>query len=244
MVLAWLAFFDGLLAIALLAAGVVGAHWGIMLPLIGFSTFLLGTLMGLIAVILGVIGIFLTRSPTRAAGRPRAVIGTVLGVVAILPVLLIIVTSPKVPPINDITTDFDNCPEFTHAQQLNANAGRDMKYDRAKYADRQLQGYGPLPPLKMAQGPDDAFKIVDQTAKGMPTWVLTVEDPTTHTIEGYDTSKLFRFNDDFVIVIRPGDGGGSLIEMRSKSRDGIGDQGVNHKRIENFFATISPASKS
>src|SRR5258706_4276483 len=100
MIVAWLAFYDGLLAVALLAAGVVGAHWAFMTPLIGFSTFLLGTLVGLIALLLGLVGIFVTRNPARAAARPRATIGMVLGVVTILPVVLIILTSPKVPAIN------------------------------------------------------------------------------------------------------------------------------------------------
>ena len=242
MIIAWLAFFDGLLAVAMLAAGVVGAHWRYVPPFSGFQMFLLGFLLGVIAAISGLIGIFATRNPIRAAGRPRAVIGTLLGLVAITPVLLIILTGPKVPAINDITTDFDNPPEFTHAQDLNANRGRDMKYDKAKYADRQLQGYGPLPPLKMPDPPDEAFKTVQRTAAEMPTWTITVTDPATRTIEGYSTSNLFHFNDDFVIVVRPGDGGGSLLEMRSKSRDGIGDNGVNHKRIKDFFAAISPGS--
>jgi uncharacterized protein (DUF1499 family) len=242
MIIAWLAFFDSLLAVAMLAAGVVGAHWRWMTPILGLSTFLLGTLVGFIALLLGLIGIFATRNPMRAAARPRAVVGTVLGALTLMPVILILLTGPKVPAINDITTDFDNPPEFTNAQQLNANRGRDMKYDKTKYADRQLQGYGPLPPLKMPEPPDDAFKAVQRTAAQMPTWTITVTDPATRTIEGYATSNLFHFNDDFVIQVRPCDGGGSLLEMRSKSRDGIGDQGVNHKRIMNFFAVVQPAS--
>jgi uncharacterized protein (DUF1499 family) len=242
MIIAWLAFFDSLLAVAMLAAGVAGAHWHWMTPILGLSTFLLGTLVGFIALLLGLIGIMLTRNPMRAAARPRALVGTVFGALTLLPVILIILTSPKVPAINDITTDFDHPPEFTNAQQLNANRGRDMKYDRTKYAYRQLQGYGPLSPLKMPEPPDDAFKAVQRTAAQMPTWTITMTDPATRTIEGYATSKLFHFNDDFVIQVRPGDGGGSLLEMRSKSRDGIGDQGVNHKRIMEFFAAVSPAS--
>ncbi len=242
MIVAWLAFFDGLLAVALLAAGVVGAHWQFMPPILGFSVFLLGTLLGVVALLLGVIGVFATRNPLRAPARPRAIIGIVLGVLAIAPVAIIMLTKPKVPPINDITTDFDNPPEYTHAQELNANHGRDMKYDKAKFADRQQQGYGPLPPLKMPQPPDDAFKAVQSAAAQMPTWTITVTDPATHTIEGYSTSGLFHFNDDFIIQVRPGDGGGSLCEMRSKSRDGVGDFGVNHKRIKDFFAAMSPAS--
>src|ERR1035438_1066246 len=154
MIIAWLAFFDSLLAVALLAAGVVGAHWGFMPPILGFSVYLLGTLLGVFALLLGLIGIFVTRNPMRAAARPRAVIGTVLGALVIAPVLLTVLTGPKVPPINDITTDVDNPPEFAHAQELNANHGRDMKYDKAKYADRQQQGYGPLPPLKTPDPPE------------------------------------------------------------------------------------------
>ncbi len=242
MIIAWLAFFDSLLAVAMLGAGVIGAHWRMVTPILGFSIFLLGTLVGLIALILGLIGIFATRTPMRAAARPRAVIGTILGALTILPVVLIVLTSPKVPPINDITTDFNSPPEFSNAQQLNANRGRDMKYDKAKYADRQLQGYGPLPPLKMPEPPDDAFKAVARAAAQMPTWTITVSDPATRTIEGYSTSSLFHFNDDFIIQVRAGDGSGSLLEMRSKSRDGIGDQGVNHKRIVDFFAAVQPGS--
>ena len=242
MVIAWLAFFDGLLAVALLAAGVVGAHWRYVPPFSGFQIFLLGFLLVIVALLLGLIGIFATRHPMRAAGRPRAVIGTILGLFAIAPVLWIILTGPKVPAINDITTDVDNPPEFTHALQLNANRGRDMKYDKAKYADRQQQGYGPLAPLKMPEPPDDAFKAVQRTASQMPTWTITTTDPATRTIEGYSTSDLFHFNDDFIIVVRQGEGSGSLLEMRSKSRDGIGDNGVNHKRIKDFFAAISPGS--
>lgn len=242
MIVAWLAFFDGLLAVALIAAGLVGAHYRYVPPFSGFQIFLLGFFLGFVALLLGLIGIFATRNPIRAPARPRAVIGAILGLFVITPVLWIMLTGPKVPAINDITTDADNPPQFTHAQELNANHGRDMKYDKAKYADRQLQGYGPLAPLKMPEPPDDAFKTVQRTASQMSTWTVTDANTATRTIEGYSTSSLFHFNDDFIIQVRQGEGGGSLLEMRSKSRDGIGDFGVNHKRIKDFFAAISPGS--
>lgn len=244
MIVAWLAFFDSLLAVAMIAAGIVGAHYRYVPPFTGFQIFLLGFLMGFVAVLLGLIGIFATRSPMRAPARPRAVIGTVLGLLVIAPVLWIMLTGPKVPSINDITTDFDNPPEFDHALQLNANHDRAMKYDRAKYADRQLQGYGPLTPLKMPEPPEDAFKAAQKTAEQMPDWTIINVNPSTRTIEGYSTSAMFHFNDDFVIQVRPGEGGSSLLEMRSKSRDGIGDFGVNHKRIKDYFTAVSPGANS
>ena len=240
MTIAWLAFFDSLMAVAIMGAGVFGAHFAWIPPFSGFQMFLMGFLLGFIAFLMGLIGIFATRNPISAHGRKRAVVGTVLGLVAMLPVDFAMLTGPKVPAINDITTDFDNPPEFVNAVQR--NHGRNMKYDRAKYADRQLNGYGPLAPQKLTASPDEAFQTVEHTAEQMPNWTITTKDPATHTLEGYATSKLFRFNDDFVIQVRADPAGGSLVEMRSKSRDGIGDFGVNHKRIRDFFAAISPGS--
>ena len=173
MIIAWLAFFDSLLAVAMLGAGVVGAHWRWVTPILGLSIFLLGTLVGIFALLLGLLGIFLTRTPARArlvpcGHRHRHRGDHHLAGPFDYP------DQPQGLAINDITTDFDNPPEFANAQQLNANRGRDMKYDKAKYADRQLQGYGALAPLKMTQSPDDAFKMVQQAASQMPTWTITV----------------------------------------------------------------------
>jgi len=52
MIIAWLAFLDGLLAVALLAAGVVGAHWRYVPPFSGFQMFLLGFFLGVVALLL------------------------------------------------------------------------------------------------------------------------------------------------------------------------------------------------
>jgi uncharacterized protein (DUF1499 family) len=238
MIPAWLSFFDAILAIVLVAVGILGAHFAMILPFRGFQIFLLGFFLSLIGVVLGIVGLFMTRSPQRAAARPRAIFGVLISFVIAVPVLLIIASGLKYPPINDITTDFDNPPEFVHATDLAANHGRDMKYDKARYAERQQAGYGKLEPLKLPAEPDAEFARVEALAKDMPSWRITFDDPKTRTIEGVATSALFRFKDDFVIAVRPGEGGGSLVEMRSKSRDGVGDFGVNYKRIQTFFERL------
>jgi acyl-CoA reductase-like NAD-dependent aldehyde dehydrogenase len=48
---------------------------------------------------------------------------------------------------------------------------------------------------------------------------------------------LFRFKDDFVIVVRDSNGQ-SVVQMRSKSRDGQGDVGTNAKRVRAFLARV------
>ena len=116
-----------------------------------------------------------------------------------------------------------------------------MKYDKAKYADRQLKGYGPIGPIKERLDPAAAFARVTEVAKASPTWTITYSDPATNTLEAVATSKLWHFNDDVVIQVRPTPDGASLIEMRSKSRDGIGDFGVNARRIRRFFDRVALA---
>jgi uncharacterized protein (DUF1499 family) len=74
-------------------------------------------------------------------------------------------------------------------------------------------------------------------ARTMPRWQVTSVDPETITLEGVAETPLFRFLDDFVIQVRAS-GEGSLIEMRSRSREGKGDLGVNAQRIKEFFATL------
>jgi uncharacterized protein (DUF1499 family) len=241
MTFVWLAFFDALLAVAMIAAGMVGAHFYFIAPFMGFQLFALGFLMSLLGLFVGLLAIFLTRTPQLQAGRKRALIATAICLLIAVPVIVTIMGSAKKPAINDITTDFDNPPEFTFAQKLQHETNRDMKYNKAKYADRQLQGYGPIGPIKERLDPTAAFARVTEVAKASPSWTITYSDPDTKTLEAVATSKLWHFHDDIVIQVRPTPDGASLIEMRSKSRDGVGDFGVNARRIRRFFDRVALA---
>jgi uncharacterized protein (DUF1499 family) len=238
MIPAWLSFFDAILAVVLVVSGALGAHFYYLAPFVGFQVFAFGFLLSIVGLIAGIVGLFATRSPERAPVRPRAVFGTAISLVVALPIILQLVMRGG-PAINDITTDFDNPPEFTHAGDLPANQGRDMKYNKDRFAARQSAGYGELAALKIASAPDAAFAKVEATAKAIPSWELTADDPKARALEGFDRSRLFHFHDDFVIQVRPAPDGTSLVEMRSKSRDGVGDFGVNHKRIKRFFAKLA-----
>ncbi|MFZ1887992.1 MAG: DUF1499 domain-containing protein [Candidatus Binataceae bacterium] len=243
MIAPWLAFYDGMIAIVLFLAGTLGAHFHLVAPIVGFTTAMIwGTLISIIGTIVGIVAFVRTRAPERAGLRPRATVGLIMSLIVLVPVLVMILSGMRYPGINDITTDFTNPPEFTHAQQLPGNQNRDLKYDATKYMAKQQSGYPPLAPLHLNDAPAAAFDRVKQTAASMPNWTITSVDPATMTLEGVSTSALFHFQDDFVIQVRPGDGGTSLVEMRSKSRDGIGDFGVNYKRIVGFFGKLQAAA--
>lgn len=245
MIPAWLSLLDAILAAIALVVGVGGAHYlllppvfGFDAPMVGFQLFLLSFLLAGLAVLFGLLGIALTGGEARRAGRPKAIIGTILGAAIAIPVGVVIWqwASVPAPPINDITTSFNNPPEFVIPNGMSQRA---MKYNRAFCAPRQLANYGKLAPLHLAAKPDDAFVLVSAAAHTMPEWHIVDVEPTTRTIQAFQRSEWLRFRDDFVIQVRPDpDGKGSLVEMRSRSRDGRSDFGVNYRRIEGFFTIL------
>ncbi len=204
------------------------AHFRIVPAMVGFVLFGLGGLLGIVALVVGVIGAL--RGGGAGTGLALGAGVTVVFVIAALP-------GRKVPQINDITTDTAHPPQFVKAGLLEGNRGRDMGYPGASFTEQQRAGYPNLAPLQLAVPPEDAFKRVEAAARQMPTWEITRNDATAHALEGVDTTRLFRFQDDFVIEVRPQDGG-SVVQMRSKSRDGKGDVGANAARIEAFYAKL------
>jgi uncharacterized protein (DUF1499 family) len=227
-----IALWLGILALGGAVVGPLLAHLEVVSPMVGFGILALGLIDAILALICG--GIAMIRGS--GSDRGTALRGMIPAAFVLLAVLGAASRGGNVPRINDITTDTTNPPQFTHAQRLPGNAGRDMSYQGESFASQQRQGYGEIAPLKLNQPPPEAFAAVLEKAYGMKTWEVTLADPGTRTIEGIDTTYLFRFKDDFVIEVHPGPGGGSLVQMRSKSRDGQGDVGANAKRIRAFFA--------
>jgi uncharacterized protein (DUF1499 family) len=147
------------------------------------------------------------------------------------------------PRINDFTTDPADPPAFRHAATLPANAGRDLGYPPS-FASVQQTCCADLRPARLRVAPAEAFGRARTAAERMPAWTITHADPEAGTIEAVATSRLFHFQDDIVIRVRP-DGGGSRVDVRSKSRDGQGDFGANAARIRAYVAELergAPAS--
>lgn len=221
----------GRVCLLLALLGPALAHFDVVAPLYGFGTFGLGLLFGLASVALGALALLIGPAGTRGATAA----GLVVPVIVIGAVLLMSGARRNLPRINDITTDTEKPPQFVRAGALPENADRDMSYPGLAFAEQQKAGYPDLGPLALAMPPDEAFKQVAAAARSMPTWVITREDAEAHALEGYDTTRLFHFRDDFVIEVRTAPNGQSLVEMRSKSRDGKGDVGANAARIRAFF---------
>ena len=219
----------GAASIVVLLAGILLANRGIIPPMAGFGAFILSGLLGLAAIILSIV----------LAVKTQEFHVAMIGMLGMLPLLLLaagLADGSRFPPINDITTDTDNPPAFTHAQTLPANQGRDMTFP-AKFAGIIRKAYPDLVPATMDRPPEDAFPRALEAARQQTKWEITHEDAAAGTIEAVATTRVFRWKDDIVIRIAP-DGDNTRIDMRSKSRDGRGDLGANAKRIRAYFESL------
>jgi uncharacterized protein (DUF1499 family) len=221
----------GLLAVLAMLLGPLLAHFEVVPPLAGFGMFALG---GIVAAIVGLVSLVqLVRGYGITAGGA-------LGLIAAAGFVYIAVSQGGGHPrINDFTTDLADPPAFMHAQTIPQNAGRDMTYPK-DWAAIQRECCADLHPAVLAMTPRDAYAKALAQAKAMPTWevVAVGEDGNGLTIEAVSTSALFRFQDDVAIRVRS-DGAGAKVDMRSKSRDGKGDMGVNTARIRSYIDALA-----
>jgi uncharacterized protein (DUF1499 family) len=172
-----------------------------------------------------------------ARGIALAVVGIVVGAaVAYMPWQYDRLRS-VVPPIHDITTDMDNPPAFVAALKLRPKDANTVAYEK-EVAGKQRAAYPDIAPVKAKLAPAEAFKQALEAANAMPGWTVVDADPATGRIEANETSRWFRFTDDVVIRVAP-DGTGSRIDVRSVSRVGRSDFGVNAARVRAYTTALS-----
>lgn len=137
------------------------------------------------------------------------------------------------PPIHDITTDLENPPAFDAIVPLRADAPNPVEYAGPETAETQRSFYSDLGSHYTSLDYDEAYTKALETAREMP-WKLVGESREEGRIEAYHKLAWFGFIDDVVIRVDTTENG-SKIDVRSKSRIGRGDLGVNAKRIRSYL---------
>ncbi len=217
------------------ALGAALAHFGVLEPIQGFGLFGLGLLSALIGGLLGAAGLWATRAGSNRSGRGLAVVGLVAAVVAVGAVAIGRSPGADAPAINDISTDLVDPPAFPSDP---SGRGRDMAFpDGFAEQIEATPSYQDLQPIRFARPPADVLREAEQAAHALD-WENVVADPAAGIVTASETTKLFRFVDDVVIRVRDDGTGGSVVDVRSKSRDGKGDIGANAARIRRFYAVM------
>jgi len=141
-----------------------------------------------------------------------------------------------VPPIHDITTDMENPPEFVAMVRLREDAQNPPEYSGEEAAEAQREAYPNVQPLMTAAPKQE---VIDEivTLIVSRNWDLVSINRQEGRVEATEKLAWFGFKDDVVLRITETDDG-SRVDMRSKSRIGRSDIGVNADRIESFLRDL------
>jgi uncharacterized protein (DUF1499 family) len=236
---AQLAFWLAVGALLLLAAAPVGWRYGWWHYRSAFAWLMTSSgCLGLAAAALALFAIVLGGSRIGTGGGAMA--GTALIVGAILTYVPLHYNRLRstLPRIHDITTDTEQPPEF--AAVLPARAAEHAataQYEGRAVAMLQSSAYPDIVPLAVAVDTDKTFAAALAVARAMPGWTIVASDPVARRIEASQSSRWFHFTDDIVIRVTA-EGPGARVDMRSLSRQGRSDFGVNAARIHSYMGRL------
>lgn len=157
----------------------------------------------------------------------------------------LVTTARGVPPIHDVTTNLDSVPRFFRLPLREDNfetvpAEGDPRLMRMTPVERwralHAEAYGDLGTVHVPWTVAETVERAEALARDKG-WEVASADPRG-IVEATDTSTFFRFKDDVVVRVTPAPEGGSNVDMRSVSRVGVSDVGVNAERIRDFLADL------
>ena len=242
-----LALLLALAAVVLLAAGPLGWRAGWWHFRVGFTTLMpWAAYCGLAAIAVALVALVAGRRINSAWAIGIGILALIIGgAIAYVPWHYSQMRGIY-PGIHDITTDWENPPEFVAILPLRQAAeANSVAYEGAKISDQQRRAYPDIAPLTLDLAPAEAFTRALKAAEGLGWTIVASDSPAasgTGRIEASQRSRWFGFTDDVVVRIAPA-GSGSRIDVRSVSRVGRGDFGVNAARISRYLAALRAASQ-
>ena len=231
------ALLGALGAAALLPIGALGTRFGLWNLGFGFQLLMVGSGLAA-AVALGAIAAVAIAWRRRLSSDLRAAaVGLLIGLLTVAYVGMLRQTAQTVPPIHNISTDTDDPPQFIEIVALRGEESNPLDLDAQTIAPLQAEAYPWVTPLTMQAAPEAAFAKARAALQDLGVEVVA-EHPDQGLIEATATTFWFGFKDDVAVRVRPHPEG-ALVDVRSVSRVGMSDLGVNAKRIGEILQRLS-----
>jgi uncharacterized protein (DUF1499 family) len=248
--LSLLALALGAAGLLLIGAGGPGTRFGWWTFRTGFKLMKYGAWLGIAAVVVAIVALLVLL--VLGARRRR---GTAHGAVAFATLALLLGGAAfylpwsfrqharSVPPIHDITTDFVNPPEITASRPVRdtTQGMNSWVYEGDSIAAQQRRAYPDIRPVMLALPPDDAYRAALRAARDMG-WQILLDDAAGRRVEALDVTRWYGFKDDVAIRVTPASGI-SRVDVRSVSRIGGSDVGMNAARIRRYVEKLKAENR-
>ncbi|HEV2747603.1 MAG TPA: DUF1499 domain-containing protein [Allosphingosinicella sp.] len=156
-------------------------------------------------------------------------------------------TARAVPAIHDVATNVEDVPKFYRLRVRDDNMANVPDLGRPELARMpprerwqavHREAYGDLKSIRVPWSVAETIERAERLARERG-WEIVTADRGMGIMEAVETSLFFRFKDNVLVRARPvSDGGGSIVDMRSISRVGASDVGVNAKRVRAFLRDL------
>ena len=230
------------------AVAAVGTGWGFWAYTSGLKGVAGAFLLGVAALLMGLVQEWRVRKSTTPPLRARRWVGMLVALVYVGWVGTFLVKALTVPAIHDISTDLADPPTFQTLQMRADNLDNVPGADDAKmrgmtpeqrWAMVHQKAYGDIRSVRVNEPVASVVAKAERLAKARG-WDVAISLPEEGRLEATETSAFFQFKDDVILRVRPSDtGAGSIVDMRSVSRVGQSDLGMNAKRVRSFLADLT-----
>lgn len=175
-------------------------------------------------------------------GLGSAISGMMLGLLLLIYPAYLGYKATKLPPISDITTDPDNPPRFDALARQ--RPGDRIAYPGAAAAEMQQKAYPEVMPLQVNAPVKLTFDVALALVTKRKWHVADARPPGAGrrdaVIEATARTPIMGFRDDVVIRVSP-NSEGARVDMRSASRYGLYDFGVNAARVRSLLEDLDDA---
>ena len=247
-ILGYLVLITGVGALVWGAVAAVGTGWGYWEYTSGLKGVVGSFLLGIAAILIGLVQEWRVRKSATRPLRARRWIGMLVALVYVGWVGTFLVKALTVPAIHEVSTDLADPPAFVtlqlRADNWDAVPGADDAKMRGltpeqRWAMVHQKAYGDIRSVRVNEPVPTVVAKAERLAKARG-WDVATSLPAEGRLEATETSAFFQFKDDVVLRVRPSDTGeGSIVDMRSVSRVGQSDLGVNAKRVRSFLADLT-----
>jgi Protein of unknown function (DUF1499) len=226
----------------------LGTGWGFWEYTSGLKGVTWSFFLGIGALLFGALFGWRARKEIAPPPRARRWAGMLAALVYVGWVGTFLVAALSVPAIHDVSTDLADPPTFQTLQLRADNWDNipgadddDMKglTPQQRWVVVHQKEYGDIRSVRINEPVPSVIAKAERLANDRG-WDVAVALPEEGRLEATETSALFRFRDDVVLRVRPTDTGeGSVVDMRSVSRVGVSDLGMNAKRVRSFLADLT-----
>lgn len=234
------------LALVLALAGLIGAvvsGFGTRLGFwefgTGFSVLKWSVYAAIAAVLLAAVSAILAVPAGTRLLDARLVAAAVVGLAVFSVTYSFAHKFKKTPTVADAATNIEDPPVFVALVAVREQTARNpLAYRRDEAADLQRRYFPELTEaVEFNLPPDEVIRLAATVAEEMGFEIVDV-DPLEGRLEATDTTFWYGFKDDIVVRARQADGR-TRIDVRSASRVGYLDGGLNARRIQKFLQKLA-----